>query len=202
MYCIGLTGSIASGKSTVAALFAKMGIDVISADHIARALVSINQPALQQIINHFGKSVLTQDSELNRRYLRELIVNNPEERLWLENLLHPLIREKIQHDIGHCKSSFCIIEIPLLTNKLDYPYLNRVLLVLADPDLQITRIMTRDHCSREQACAMLATTRADEDKRRSIADDVVVNDESIDALQKQVEMFHARYLREAMNTNY
>jgi len=197
MYCIGLTGSIASGKSTVAALFAKMGIDVISADHIARALVNRNQPALQQIINHFGKSVLTKDGELNRRHLRELIVNNTEERVWLENLLHPLIRETIQLDIGNCKSPFCIIEIPLLTDKSHYPYLNRVLLVVAAPEHQITRIMSRDHCSRKQACAILETTRADEDKRRSIADDAVVNDESIDALQKQVDILHARYLREA-----
>lgn len=199
MYCIGLTGSIASGKSTVAALFAKKGIDVISADYIARALVSRNQPALQQIIKHFGKSVLTNEGELNRRLLRELIVHNTEERIWLESLLHPLIREKIQQDINQCKSPFCIIEIPLLTNKSDYPYLNRILLVLAEPELQTTRIMSRDNCSREHARAILATTRADEEKRRSFADDVVVNDASVEALQKQIDILHDQYLHRQQN---
>lgn len=195
MYCIGLTGSIASGKSTVAALFETLGIDVISADHIAKALVSTGQPALQQIINHFGTSVLTKEGELNRRYLREVIVTNAEDRLWLENLLHPLIREKIQQDIGHCKSRYCIIEIPLLTDKSIYPYLNRIVLVVADTETQITRIMSRDHCSREQACALLETTRADEDKRFAIADDIVVNDASIKTLQTQIEKLHANYLQ-------
>ena len=197
MYCIGLTGSIASGKSTVAAHFAQLGIDVISADHISRTLVNRDQPALQEITRHFGKSVLTQSGELNRRHLRELIINNANERVWLENLLHPLIREKIKQDIAHCKSAYCIIEIPLLTNKSVYPYLNRILLVLADPEQQITRIMARDHCSRDQASALLATTRADDDKRRLIADDIVVNDASMSLLQIQAEQLHAQYLLEA-----
>ena len=194
MYCIGLTGTIASGKSTVAALFATLGIDVINADHIAKALVNRDQPALQDIVNHFGKSVLRVNGELNRRHLRELIVNHPQERLWLEELLHPLIREQIQHSIGHCKSPYCIIEIPLLTDKSNYPYLNRILLVLADHEQQITRIMDRDHSTREQACAILATTFADENKRRLIADDVLVNDETVEALREKVNVLHAQYL--------
>ena len=200
MYCIGLTGSIASGKSTVAAHFAELGIDVISADHIARELVKRNQPALQHIINHFGNAILTADGELNRRYLRELIVHNIDDRRWLENLLHPLIRERIQQDIHQCKRPYCIIEIPLLTDKSNYPYLNRVLLVTADPEQQITRIMARDHSSREQASNILATTRADENKRRAIADDVLVNDGGVDALRQQVEMLHTQYIHDVRGT--
>jgi len=195
MYCIGLTGTIASGKSTVAAHFAKLGIDVINADHIARALVEPDQPAFQQILHHFGKSVLTADGNLNRRHLRELIVNHANERLWLENLLHPLIREQIQHDIGHCKSPYCVIEIPLLTDKSSYPYLNRVLLVTANAEQQVTRLMARDHSSREQASALLATTRADVDKRRAIADDVLINDGTVKALQNKVALLHRQYLK-------
>lgn len=194
MFCIGLTGTIASGKSTVAAYFAKLGIDVISADHIARALVSRNQPAFQRIVKHFGKSVLTANGELNRPHLRELIVQDAKERLWLEALLHPLIRRQIQLDIDHCKSRYCVIEIPLLTDKSMYPYLNRVLLITAPIEQQITRIMARDHCSAEQAQAILATTRADEDKRRAIADDVLVNNETVALIHKQVDALHAQYL--------
>lgn len=195
MYCIGLTGTIASGKSTVAAQFATRGIDVINADHIAKALVNRGEPALAHIVDHFGPSVLTNQGELNRRHLRELIVHHAEERRWLEDLLHPLIRKQIQQDIGRCQSPYCVIEIPLLTDKSLYPYLNRVLLVTANREQQITRVMARDHCSREQACALLDTTRADDDKRRAIADDVLVNDGTVVKLDGAVEVLHARYLK-------
>lgn len=194
MFCIGLTGSVASGKSTVAQHFSQLGIDVISADQLSRALVGRDEPALQKIIDHFGQSILTTNGDLNRPLLRELMVKNDEERCWLESLLHPLIREKIQQGIHHCKSPYCIIEIPLLTDTSNYPYLNRILLVLADPEQQIVRIQSRDHCSHEQACALLATTQADNNKRLSIADDVLVNDKSIDELKRQVEVLHTSYL--------
>ncbi len=195
MFCIGLTGTIASGKSTVAARFAGLGIDVIDADEIARALVNRGKPALMQIINHFGDSVLASNGELNRRHLRELIMTHADERAWLEGLLHPLIREQIQHDIGHCISPYCLIEIPLLTDTSSYPYLNRVLLVLADTEQQIARLMARDHSSREQACALLATTCTDDTKRQAIADDLLVNDGSVKALLKKVDLLHAAYIR-------
>ena len=194
MYCFGLTGSIASGKSTVAKIFSQLGIDIISADHIAKALVQPNQPALEKIIQHFGPSITLDNGELNRRHLRELIINNPEDRLWLENLLHPLIRETIQQDIFDCKSPYCIIEIPLLTSTLNYPYLNRVLLILATPEQQVTRIQTRDKCSKQQASALLETTRIEDEKRLKIADDVIVNDGSLEVLQQQVLALHAKYL--------
>ncbi len=197
MYCIGLTGSVASGKSTVAANFARLGIEVISADHIARALVNRNQPALQQIVHHFGQTVLLPNGELNRRHLRELIVNNAIERRWLEDLLHPLIRRQIEQDIQHCKSPYCMIEIPLLTDTSAYPYLDRVLLVLADPEQQIIRMMARDHCSRDQACALLETTRADNDKRRAIANDMVMNNDTPEALHNKIMALHTQYLSQA-----
>lgn len=196
-YCIGLTGSVASGKSTVAAMFAKLGTDVISADHIARALVMRDQPALEEIVSHFGKSVLLPDGELNRRYLRELIVRNTSERLWLENLLHPLIRQHIRQEINHCTSPYCVIEIPLLTGKADYPYLNRVLLVTADPEQQVKRLEARDHCSREHAIALLKTSEAVEDQRRTIADDIIHNNGSSEDLQEKVSQLHTRYLQTA-----
>lgn len=196
-FCVGLTGSIASGKSTIAAFFAKLGIDIINADHIAKALVQPGKPALQDIVNHFGPSVLNPNGELNRSHLRDLIANNPNHRAWLEKLLHPLIRKQIQADIQHCNSAYCIIEIPLLTDKSPYPYLNRVLLVRADNETQIARIMARDNSSREQSLAMLAATHSDEDKRRAIADDTLMNKGSVAALQKEVSALHERYLYEA-----
>ncbi len=197
MYCIGLTGSIGSGKSTVAKIFSQLGIDIISADHIAKALVEPGKPALEKIIQRFGPSIRLDNGELNRPHLRELIINHPDERVWLENLLHPLIRETIQQNIFDCKSPYCIIEIPLLTSTLNYPYLNRVLLILANPEQQVSRIQTRDLCSKEQASALLETTRTDDEKRLKIADDVMVNDGCVEVLQQQVLALHAKYLLEA-----
>jgi dephospho-CoA kinase len=201
MYCIGLTGSIGSGKSTVAAQFAKLGIDIVSADHIARNLVQRDQPALQNIIQHFGTKVLTENGELDRRHLREIIAHNTLERMWLENLLHPLIRKEIEKTIQQCTSPYCIIEIPLLFDKTGYPYLNRILLVLAETELQIKRLMQRDHASRQHACAMLATTRNEEAKRLTIADDILTNDGTLDDLKKNVAHWHEIYLRNAAPRN-
>lgn len=195
MYCIGLTGTIASGKSTVAALFQSQGIDVINADDIAKTLVQHDQPALKEIIKHFGASILTQQGELNRRKLRELIVHSTHERVWLENLLHPLIRQQIEKKINLCKSPYCIIEIPLLIDRSAYPYLNRVLLVTADLDQQIARVMTRDNSTKEQALAILATTQSNEDKRRAIADDYLINDGTVDSLRQKVAGLHRYYLK-------
>lgn len=193
MYCIGLTGAIGSGKSTVASLFAERGIEIISADHIARQLVEKDQPALQQIVEHFGSHLLTAEGNLDRRQLRERIVLDQPARLWLENLLHPLIRTVIENQVQACKSPYSMVEIPLLTNKTDYPYLNRILLVTADENIQIARIMARDHCSQQQAAALLNTTHHLDGVRKALADDMIVNNTSLDQLQMQVEKLHEFY---------
>lgn len=197
MYCIGLTGTIASGKSTVSALFKDLGIDIINADLIARQLVQPHQPALQTIIQHFGSSILTETGELNRRHLRDIITDNASERVWLEALLHPLIRNNIEQDIKHCKSPYCMIEIPLLTDKAGYPYLNRVLLITATPEQQISRLMARDKSTEKQARAFWATTQANEAKRHAIADDTLINNGSINALKEKVNALHQLYLQKA-----
>lgn len=190
MFCIGLTGTIASGKSTVAKQFEALGIEIINADHIAKSLVEPGKPAFQEVVKHFGRSILTDNGTLNRAKLRQRIASNSTERAWLEALLHPLIREQIQLDITQCIGPYCVIEIPLLTDKTPYPYLNRVLLVCASPEKQIKRLIERDHCTRNEALAMLATTQHDDEKRRAIADEVFVNNGSIKALQDKVIAFH------------
>ncbi len=198
MYCIGLTGTIASGKSTIAHYFQHLGIDMISADQIARQLVTPGTTAFTCIINHFGHELLTSTGELNRKALRELIINDARQRQWLEQLLHPLIRKKIQQAVARCTSAYCIIEIPLLINKQDYPYLNRILLVLADKDTQIARIMTRDNATHDAACAILATTQHLDEQRKAIADDIIMNNTSIQDLNIQLTQLHTLYLRQAL----
>ncbi len=200
MFCVALTGNIASGKSTVATEFTKLGIEVINADRIAKDLADKGRPAFQKIINHFGESVINSDGELNRRHLRQLIVSNANERQWLERLLHPLIRKQIQHEINHAKSPYCLIEIPLLPEKSNYPYLSRVLLVVTEKEQQIARLMARDKCSREQALAIIAT-QACEDKYRGIADDTLVNNGVVESLKNHVQVLHYQYLRYARKEN-
>jgi dephospho-CoA kinase len=196
MYCIGLTGQLASGKSTVATYFSKLGVDVINADLIAKELTVSNQPAFTEIINHFGQSVLTTTGELDRRRLRQLIFNDTHERLWIEKLLHPLIRNEIIRKINEVKTPYCLIEIPLLTDKAHYPYLNRVLLVQAEPEQQISRFMTRDNGTREEALAIVAT-QASKNEHRTLADDVLFNTGSLADLKHHVEELHANYLSRA-----
>lgn len=197
VYCIGLTGNIASGKSTVAGYFAKLGVDVINADAIAKKLTEREQPAFHDIISHFGTSILMSTGELNRRQLRKLIFNDSNERLWLEKCLHPLIQNQIEHEVSTIKTPYCLIEIPLLIDKKKYPYLNRVLLVKADPEQQIKRFMTRDNSSREDALAILAT-QSDINKHIALADDILVNTGSLATLESNVVDLNDKYLQYAM----
>lgn len=192
VYCVGLTGNIASGKSTVSNLFAQRQIDVISADQIARQLTQKGQPACQAIIEYFGDDI-QQQGELNRARLRERMVSNPAARQWLEQLLHPLIREAIANAVAACQSPYCIIEIPLLTDKNHYPYLQRILLVTASETTQIKRVMQRDHCSQKQAEAMLAL-QPDIATRLTLYDDRIDNDAGLGTLEQAVETLHKKYL--------
>ncbi|MFA5960276.1 MAG: dephospho-CoA kinase [Tatlockia sp.] len=194
MYCIGLTGNIASGKSTVSRFFKNKGIHVISADEAARQLTEVDTPLLAAITERFGSGMLSESGALNRSKLRELIFQNPNDRVWLEQLLHPPIRKHIAEKIAHSTSPYTIVEIPLLKERSHYPYLNRVLLVLADSEVQINRIIARDNTSEEQAKAILKT-QSEEEKLRQIADDVILNCGSLPDLAKKVEKLHAQYLQ-------
>lgn len=194
MYCVGLTGNIASGKSTVSSLFKERGIAVISADEAARELTAANRPALSAIAEHFGQSVIHSTGELNRFALREMIFKDPKQRLWLEQLLHPLIRQLIQDKIKDSAGPYVLIEIPLLNRRSDYSYLDRVLLVLANYEQKIARVMARDHSSQEQAQAILAI-QVNEATHRELADDIVNNDGSLNDLAKKIEFLHQQYLQ-------
>ncbi|MFI4919014.1 MAG: dephospho-CoA kinase [Legionellales bacterium] len=196
VYCVGLTGNIASGKSTAAAIFSKLGIVIINADEIARKLTAVNQASYKQISEYFGQEILLSDGQINRRQLRDIVFSNQEARQWLEKLLHPLIRKKIEDEITLCDSPYCVIEIPLLIDKINYPYLNKILLINAPIDVQVARVMTRDHCSKEQALAVLST-QADVKVRLKYADDVITNNAELNLFEQQVRKLHELYLEQA-----
>lgn len=194
VYCVGLTGTIGSGKSTVATCFQQLHIEVINADNIAKSLTRPNQPAFAQIVEHFGPSILTKQGELNRRLLFNLLIQEKETRLWLNQLLHPLILKEMECKVGQLQSPYGMIEIPLLENKSLYPYLNRILLVKTSTELQIMRIMTRYDCSEVEAKNIIYTqssTHVLQDK----ADDVLMNDGSLLYLQEKIEYLNQFYLQ-------
>lgn len=130
---------------------------------------------------------------MDRSKLRKIIFSNREEKLWLENFLHPLIKNTILNQLKEVSSPYCIIEIPLLYNKQNFSYLNRVLLVLAPEQIQMQRLCQRDHCSSAEVAAILATQLANLE-RQKIADDIIVNDRSLAELEKKVQDLHEYYL--------
>jgi dephospho-CoA kinase len=191
---VALTGGIASGKSTVADLFAALGVPVIDTDVIAREVVEPGQPALARVVEAFGSDVLDIDGRLDRRRLRERIFADPEARRRLESILHPAIRAEMERQSGAAGGPYQLLVIPLLTEGRRRDHVDRVLLVDVPEEMQIQRLMGRDGVSREQAQASLAAqaTRAE---RLAMADDILRNTGRPDDLRDAVTGLHAKYLQ-------
>lgn len=190
-YVVGITGGIGSGKSAVSDRFATFGIRVVDADVAARAVVEPGEPALARIADHFGRGVLDGEGRLNRRALREHVFKDAEERRWLERVLHPPINALIRDQLAGATSPYVILVNPLMRSR--DARADRILVVDVPECLQIERTMARDNVGREQAKAIMANQVA-RDARLAFADDVIVNDASIDALHAKVDTLHPRYL--------
>lgn len=193
MLVIGLTGGIGSGKTTVAQLFKEKGITIIDTDQLARQVILPGSKALSQIVIHFGDAILLPDKTLDRSLLRNKVFNDEKERIWLEQLLHPLIRNEMQKEIEKSSSPYCIVVIPLLFETLPNPHIHRILVVDASPELQLHRAKKRDQSSKENIQSIIKT-QIDRDKRLSGADDIIYNDGLINDLIPQVERLHQFYL--------
>ena len=197
VYCVGLTGTIASGKSTVAHYFSKLGVEIISADAISKSLTMKTQPAFNEIVHHFGPTIVNPAGDLDRAHLRQLIFKSPKARLWLEKYLHPLIKTEIKRLIQTVKSPYCLIEIPLLKRRTDFPYLNRILLIQAHPEQQLARCSTRDKSSKNEVLIML-NTQLKTHPLLTKADDVLNNTGSLDELNHMVLKLHKQYLNQSI----
>ncbi|WP_419205226.1 dephospho-CoA kinase [Photobacterium leiognathi] len=192
---IGLTGGIGSGKTTVANLFADTyGIDIIDADIVAREVVEPNTFGLNAIIEKCGKEILLEDGTLNRAKLRDAIFSQPKLKTWLNNLLHPLIREKMQQDINQSQSPYCLLVVPLMVENNLQTMTHRLLVVDVDEQVQIERTQQRDNVSVEQIKNILAS-QASREQRLDAADDVITNNGDNKALVSQVEQLHLQYLK-------
>ncbi len=193
MLVIGLTGGIGSGKSTIAELFQQQGIEIIDADLISRELVEPGQPALTAIVEHFGEKLIDQRGQLKRTDLREIVFNDAKERHWLEQLLHPLIKDLLQQRIANFASAYCMLMSPLLLETEQNNLVDRILVVDVSKETQIERTIKRDISSRKTIEAIVAS-QIDRDKRLEIADDIIDNDNDTTHLLQEVKKLHQLYL--------
>jgi dephospho-CoA kinase len=191
-FIIGLTGGIGSGKSEVAKLFAALGIDIVDTDQIAREIVHTGSELLNKIATKFGTKVLNQDGSLNRAEMRKLIFTDLHARQWLEGLLHPIIYQRMYHQILATKSAYCVVIIPLLIEShMPYP-IDRILVVDAAEAQQIKRITQRDQVS-EREVKDIIVAQATRETRLKVADDVIENTKDEKYLQEQVAALHKLY---------
>jgi len=190
---IGLTGGIASGKSSVAAQFAALGVPIIDTDHIARELVMPGQPALRDIVEHFGTQALHANGQIDRAWLRQRIFSDAQARAALNTIMHPRIRARVEDELGKLTTAYAIVVVPLLVDSQNYDdIVQRVLLVDLDETEQLRRLMARDPIDLAQAQAIIKAqaTRA---QRLARADDVIDNHGAADQLATQISRLHAHY---------
>ena len=197
VFRVALTGGIASGKSTVAALFAELGVPVIDSDVLARAVVRPGSDGLAAIEAAFGAAILSGDGTLDRAELRRRIFDNPKDKQTLEGILHPRIRAEMERRSAQAGGPYQVLEIPLLAETGQATRSDRVLVVDCEPRVQIERLMARDGSDERQAQRVLAQ-QATREQRLAIADDVLRNDDDIGALAPRVLQLHRKYLHMAV----
>jgi dephospho-CoA kinase len=190
---VALTGGIASGKSTVADLFARRGVPVIDTDMIAREVVEPGAPALAQVVSAFGPGILGPDGRMDRRAMRERIFSDPDAKRRLEAILHPAIRAEMEHQSKAASGPYQILVIPLFTEGGRRDHVDRVLLVDVPEALQVERLMLRDGVTHEQAAASL-NAQATRAQRLALADDVIHNTGQVTGLAERVAELHEKYV--------
>jgi len=192
-YRVGLTGGIASGKSTAAKFFDALGVPILDSDQVARDVVEPGQPPLERLVERFGPSILTPDGHLDRPALREIVFSDPKARADLEALTHPAIGAAMEARSATAGGPYQILVIPLLVEKNLSAHVDRVLVVDCEEQAQIRRLRARDGSTLEQAKAIL-NAQASRAARLKAADDVIHNDTDMNAVRDQVTALHARYL--------
>lgn len=196
-HIIGLTGGIGSGKSTIAAMFAEYGVPIVDADIVAREVVEKGSPLLAQIAEHFGEHLLTNDGELDRAALRQIVFNEPAQTEWLNQLLHPAIRERMLQQLQNQTAPYVLWVVPLLIENNLTEYCQRVLVIDVSEQTQLQRAMLRDNSNLEQIKKIMRA-QVSREQRLANADDVINNDRTLNQseadLRRQVADLHQKYL--------
>ncbi|MFD2190301.1 dephospho-CoA kinase [Pistricoccus aurantiacus] len=194
---IGLTGGIASGKSSVARAFEALGIEWVDADDTAREVVAPGEPALADIVARHGKEILDEHGELNRRALRERIFADETERRWLEGVIHPRVRERLlehMRRMAQGPAPYHLVVVPLLFEAGLSEIVDRRLVIDVPESLQIERTASRDGVSEAQARAIV-DAQLPREERLARADDVIDNSGDLEALKRQVAELDEKYRR-------
>lgn len=190
---IGLTGGIGSGKSTVSAYFQELGVPVVDADEIARALVEPSAPGLAPVTEAFGPDILDAAGRVDRARLRRIVFAEPARRRQLEAILHPLVREEIRRRVQDLTGGYCVIAIPLLVESGQSDLVDRVLVIDVPEEVQRQRVAQRAAWSEQDAERAIRAQASRADRLR-VADDVISNEADLPALRQAVARLHERYL--------
>lgn len=192
MFVVGLTGGIGSGKTAASNAFARLGVEIVDADVVAREVVARGTPALAAIAAHFGPRILLADGSLDRAQLRQRIFSQPEDKRWLEALLHPLIGQETQRQLKNARSPYVIYVSPLLVEGGHQSFCDRLVVVDVPEALQLSRTMARDSNDQEQVQRIVAS-QADRQTRLAVASDVIDNIGDLTQLEAQVATLHAKF---------
>lgn len=199
VYCVGLTGGIGCGKSTVARMFEALGAAIIDTDAISHTLTRPNAPGLLQIARQFGSAFVSPQGELDRAKLRALIFSNPAQKTQLESILHPLIEAQVRNELSYCQEHYALIVVPLLFETAHYlPLIQRKLVVDCDEQSQIKRTAVRSHLAEDEIRTIMAH-QLSRQERLQLADDILCNEADLDSLSAAVEALHQQYMTFANN---
>ena len=190
---IGLTGGIGSGKSAAAGLFKDIGVDLIDADDLARDALNRNSKGYKLFIEQFGDKYLDEYKNINRELIRKLIFNDSAAKSKLEDIIHPIVRSGIEAFIKNTKSDYCIIVVPLIFETNSSKLYDRVLVIDCDVGVQISRTSKRDNQTKREI-ENIVNRQASREQRLSIADEVIVNNGSLDLLRNEVLKIHKKYM--------
>lgn len=190
-----LTGGVASGKTAVSDCFGRLGVDVIDTDLIAREVVEPGQPALNEIAEAFGRQLITPDGSLDRAALRQQIFSDPRRRQRLESILHPRIERRVRERIATgSQHPYVLLVVPLLVESGLFGDADCTIVVDVPESLQIERLQARDGIDQEQARAMLRA-QVSRAQRLAVADEIIENTGSIEALENTVHDLHRKLTR-------
>lgn len=196
MFRVGLTGGIGSGKSTVADLFASLGITVIDTDVIAHQITQPEGPAYEAIIDAFGDKIVSVDNTIDRKKLANIVFHSKEKKTLLESILHPLIWLIAEQRASSSPTPYCIIVVPLLFEGVHQSRFNTTLLIHCSEEEQIDRVKKRDLRSMDDIKAIIKNQMPD-NKKLKLADHVIINSGDIDVLEHEVKLLHKEYLDQA-----
>lgn len=192
---IGLTGGIASGKSTVCKFFSNLSIPIIDADQISHDLTKINGSAYSEVIEYFGENITGENGDIDRKILGTIVFNSKSKKEKLESIIHPKVLSTIQTEIKSRRGEYKIIEVPLLIESGFQEFTNRILVVDCSTETQIERLMKRDGVTEEYAKNILSN-QIDRETRLKFANEIVINEkkDSLLKLEDQVKKIHNFYL--------